>query len=63
VIKVLSADQIKAWDAFTIREEPIASIDLMERACQAFVAWFVDRYDASHKIELFVERVIMVVMD
>jgi hydroxyethylthiazole kinase-like uncharacterized protein yjeF len=50
VIKVLSADQIKAWDAFTIREEPIASIDLMERACQAFVAWFVDRYDASHKI-------------
>ena len=50
MIKIVSAEQIKAWDAFTIREEPIASIDLMERACQAFLAWFVERYDASHKI-------------
>jgi ADP-dependent NAD(P)H-hydrate dehydratase / NAD(P)H-hydrate epimerase len=50
MIKIVSAEQIKAWDAFTIREEPIASIDLMERACQAFVAWFVERYDASNKI-------------
>ncbi len=50
MIKILSSDQIKAWDAYTIREEPIASIDLMERACQAFVTWFVERYDASNKI-------------
>ncbi|MBL7870316.1 MAG: NAD(P)H-hydrate dehydratase [Cyclobacteriaceae bacterium] len=49
-MKVLSADQIKAWDAYTIREEPIASIDLMERACQAFVTWFVERFDATNKI-------------
>ncbi|MDZ7649849.1 MAG: NAD(P)H-hydrate epimerase [Cytophagales bacterium] len=50
MIKILSAEQIRAWDEFTIREEPIASIDLMERACQAFVTWFVERYDASHKV-------------
>lgn len=50
MIKILSSDQIKAWDAYTIREEPIASIDLMERACQAFVTWFVERFDASNKI-------------
>jgi ADP-dependent NAD(P)H-hydrate dehydratase / NAD(P)H-hydrate epimerase len=50
VIKILSSDQIKAWDAYTIQEEPIASIDLMERACQAFVTWFVERFDASNKI-------------
>jgi ADP-dependent NAD(P)H-hydrate dehydratase / NAD(P)H-hydrate epimerase len=50
MIKIVSADQIKAWDAFTIREEPIASIDLMERACEAFVTWFVEHYGASHKI-------------
>ncbi|MBL7874909.1 MAG: NAD(P)H-hydrate dehydratase [Cyclobacteriaceae bacterium] len=49
-MKILSADQIKAWDAFTIREEPIPSIDLMERACQAFTNWFVERYDATHKV-------------
>jgi ADP-dependent NAD(P)H-hydrate dehydratase / NAD(P)H-hydrate epimerase len=50
VIKILSSDQIKAWDQFTIETEPIASIDLMERACQAFVTWFVQRYDASNKV-------------
>lgn len=50
MIKIVTADQIKAWDEFTIREESIASIDLMERACQAFVTWFVERYDSSHKI-------------
>lgn len=50
MIKILSADQIKAWDAFTIREEPIPSIDLMERACQAFTNWFVERYDATRKV-------------
>ena len=43
MIKIVTADQIKAWDEFTIREESIASIDLMERACQAFVTWFVER--------------------
>ena len=50
MIKILNSDQIKAWDTFTIREEPIASLDLMERACQAFVTWFVERYDATNKI-------------
>lgn len=50
MIKILSSDQIKAWDAYTIQNEPIASIDLMERACLAFVTWFVERYDASNKI-------------
>ncbi len=50
MIKILSSDQIKAWDAYTIQNEPILSIDLMERACQAFVTWFVERFDASNKV-------------
>ncbi len=29
---------------------PIDSIDLMERACLAFVQWFVERFDASQKV-------------
>lgn len=49
-MKIFSADQIKAWDQFTIQHEPIASIDLMERASRAFVQWFTERYDASYKI-------------
>jgi NAD(P)H-hydrate epimerase len=34
-MKILNAEQIKAVDAFTILNEPIASIDLMERAAIA----------------------------
>ena len=36
---VLSAEQIRAWDEFTILHEPIASIDLMERAADACMQW------------------------
>lgn len=49
-MKILSADQIKAWDAYTIREESIASIELMERASRAFVNWFIEHYDATQKV-------------
>jgi NAD(P)H-hydrate epimerase len=34
-MKILSAQQIHNWDAFTIANEPIHSVDLMERAAQA----------------------------
>lgn len=34
-MKLLSAEQIKAVDALTIQHEPVASIDLMERAAMA----------------------------
>ena len=52
-MKILSVDQIRKLDAFTIENEPIASIDLMERASMAFVEWFVDRYDTDEKIAVF----------
>jgi len=32
---VLSAEQIRAWDEYTMQHEPIASIDLMERAASS----------------------------
>jgi ADP-dependent NAD(P)H-hydrate dehydratase / NAD(P)H-hydrate epimerase len=50
MIKILSADQIKQWDAYTIQQEPLASIDLMERACNEFVQWFTGKFDALNKI-------------
>jgi hydroxyethylthiazole kinase-like uncharacterized protein yjeF len=40
MLKILTTTQIKELDAHTIRHEPIASIDLMERACLAFTGWF-----------------------
>jgi NAD(P)H-hydrate epimerase len=50
MLKVLSTLQIKNLDADTIRHEPISSIDLMERACRAFVNWFVVPVDVTKKI-------------
>lgn len=34
IMKILSVDQIRAADAYTITHEPIGSVDLMERAAQ-----------------------------
>ncbi len=50
MLKILSVDQIKKSDALTIEREPIASIDLMERASCAFTTWFVQRVDNTKKI-------------
>lgn len=50
MIPILSAKQIKELDAYTIADEPVASIDLMERACCAFVQWFAEHIDATKKI-------------
>jgi NAD(P)H-hydrate repair Nnr-like enzyme with NAD(P)H-hydrate epimerase domain len=43
-MKILSVEQIREADQFTIDNEPIASIDLMERAAAAFAHWFHERY-------------------
>lgn len=45
MLKILSATQIKTLDAYTIEHGSITSIDLMERACRAFVNWFVEHFD------------------
>ena len=41
-MKIFSAAQIKKWDAFTIENEPITAIDLMERAAMACSRWILD---------------------
>ncbi len=52
-MKVFSVSQIRAWDAFTTAQEPIASIDLMERASVAFVKWFCARFDDRVPLYIF----------
>lgn len=42
-MKIFSAAQIKNWDAFTIKNEPISSIDLMERAATACCKWLIGK--------------------
>lgn len=50
MIKILATEQIRNLDRYTIEHEPIASIDLMERACVAFVDWYYERFQSIRKI-------------
>ena len=49
-MRILNTTQIRELDAYTIRNEPVASIDLMERASRAFCDWFIVRVDATKKV-------------
>ncbi|MBL7849843.1 MAG: NAD(P)H-hydrate dehydratase [Cyclobacteriaceae bacterium] len=49
-MKILDMAQVRELDAWTIEHEPVKSIDLMERACTAFVNWFVMRFDPTHRV-------------
>ncbi|RYZ25111.1 MAG: NAD(P)H-hydrate epimerase, partial [Chitinophagaceae bacterium] len=40
-VQILDAEQIRAWDQYTIQHEPISSIGLMERAAQQCVDWLL----------------------
>src|SRR5579871_6909549 len=44
MLPLLTSDQIRQGDAWTIEHEPISSVDLMERASKAFVGWFVNHF-------------------
>lgn len=52
-MKILSSQQIRAADEHTIATEPISSIDLMERASQAFVTSFCEYYGPEREVEIF----------
>ena len=46
-MKFFYTAQVKELDAYTIEHEPIASIDLMERAARALTAAVLERYSGS----------------
>lgn len=52
-MNIYSADQVKAWDAYTIQHEPIASIDLMERAAQKCVDWLLLNSTQKDSFKIF----------
>jgi ADP-dependent NAD(P)H-hydrate dehydratase / NAD(P)H-hydrate epimerase len=52
-MKILSASQIRELDAYTIQNEPIGSLDLMERAACAFVKWWCARIDNQRQVVIF----------
>ncbi len=53
-MKILTPEQIRAIDAYTVEHEPIASIDLMERAATACMRWITERFDRHRKMVVLV---------
>jgi ADP-dependent NAD(P)H-hydrate dehydratase / NAD(P)H-hydrate epimerase len=52
-MKILSTTQIREADAYTIQNEPIAPVDLMERAAKAIAAWFIGKFPKKTKLKIF----------
>lgn len=53
MIPVLSSGQIREADQYTIKTEPIDSIDLMERASKAFTKAFLSLFTKKEPVNLF----------
>ena len=51
---MFSATQVRAWDAYTILNEPVRSVDLMERAAGACVAWLNDHILHKNYTNIFI---------
>ncbi len=52
-MKIFSADQIKKWDAFSIIEQGLTSLDLMERAARACYHWLLNNDLTNRHIHIF----------
>jgi NAD(P)H-hydrate epimerase len=52
-MKLFKSDQIKQIDEYTIKEEPVASIDLMERAAGMILRWFLKKFERSRRVFIF----------
>lgn len=52
-MKLLSTQEIREWDAFTIVREPISSVDLMERAGRACATHLLTRFSREYAFVIF----------
>ncbi len=52
-MKILPVEKIREADAYTIQNEPIADIDLMERAAGKLFRWIKKRVDNTHRFFVF----------
>jgi ADP-dependent NAD(P)H-hydrate dehydratase / NAD(P)H-hydrate epimerase len=52
-MKILTAEQIKQWDQYTIQHEPISSLNLMERAAAKCTEWIINHQLSDYSIKIF----------
>ncbi|QEC53879.1 NAD(P)H-hydrate epimerase [Anseongella ginsenosidimutans] len=52
-MKLLNIQQIREWDAFTVRHEPVSSPDLMERAGRACTDYLIRHFSREYAFLVF----------
>lgn len=52
-MKILPVEKIREADAYTIQNEPVSSVDLMERAAFGCFQWIRERFDLFHPFYIF----------
>ena len=52
-MKIFGSDQIREIDRRTIVDEPISSVDLMERAAGRLFTWYISRFERNRRIFIF----------
>ena len=52
-MKLFTTKQIAALDKYTIENEPVSDIDLMERASMQFTGWLANRFSTENKMLFF----------
>ena len=52
-MKILAVEQIRQADSYTIENEPVSSIDLMERAATTVFEWLYPRINKETSIKIF----------
>ena len=52
-MKILSAEEIRLWDQYTMEKEPVSSIALMERAAQRCTDWLVENFPNAVSFAVF----------
>jgi NAD(P)H-hydrate epimerase len=52
-MKILTAKQIKEADKYTVENEPVSSVDLMERAANQCVKWIMVNFSTKYTFAIF----------
>ena len=55
-MQILDTAKIKAWDEYTITNEPISSVDLMERAAKACFEWLIRNHYKSRSFSIYCSK-------
>ena len=52
-MQILAPEEIRQWDLYTIEQEPISSLNLMERAASACIQWLESHQLLQHPFIIF----------